>query len=235
VGPYGTITDSLAPRFVSTSMAAALLYKRRTGRGVYLDLAQVEAAAYTLAPWLLDYSVNGHIGNAHANRSDRAAPHGAFPCAGDDAWVAIAVGSDAEWRTLSELTGIDDPAYTALAGRIEHEAELEEKLGAWTRRYASLEVAEQLQARGLEAVPVQSFPEVFDDPQLAARGHLDRHTHPVLGACDYERNGFRLSDAPGGYRAAAPTLGQHSDEILADLLGYSAPEIEALRSSGGVE
>jgi benzylsuccinate CoA-transferase BbsF subunit len=235
VGPYGTITDSLAPRFVSTAMAAALLYKRRTGRGVYLDLAQVEAAAYTLAPWLLDYAANGHIGAAHANHAPGAAPHGAFPCAGNDEWVAIAVGSDAEWSALAELTGIDDPAYATLEGRLAHEDELEAKLGAWTRRQTSLEVAERLQARGLEAVPVQSFPEVFDDPQLAARGHLERHTHPFLGECHYERNGFRLSDAPGGYAGPAPTLGQHTDEILADFLGYSAAEIDALRGSGGVE
>jgi crotonobetainyl-CoA:carnitine CoA-transferase CaiB-like acyl-CoA transferase len=235
VGPYGTITDSLAPRFVSTAMAAALLYKRRTGRGVYLDLAQVEAAAYTLAPWLLDYAVNGHIGGGNANRSGSAAPHGAFPCAGDDAWVAIAIGSDAEWSTLAELTGITDPTYATLAGRRGREDELEARLGAWTRERTPLEVAELLQARGLEAVPVQSFPEVFDDPQLAARGHVERHTHPVLGVWDYERNGFRLSDAPSGYRGATPTLGQHSDEILADLLHCSAAEIEALRASGGVE
>jgi len=216
-------------------MSAALHYKRRTGRGVYLDLSQVEAAAYTLAPWLLDYAVNGHTGAARANRSESAAPHGAFPCAGDDAWVAIAVWSDAEWRTLADLTDIHDTRFAQVAGRLDAVDALEERLSAWTRTQPALVVAERLQAAGLEAVPVQSFPEVFDDPQLAARDHLDRHAHAALGACAYERNGFRLSDAPSGYVGPAPMLGEHSDLILGGFLGYSAAEIATLRGDGGVE
>ena len=235
VGPMATITDSIAPRFVAVSMAAALLYKRRTGRGVHLDLSQVEAAAYTLAPWILDYAVNGHIGQATGNRSERAVPHGAFPCRGDDAWVAIAVWSDAEWRVLAELCGIELQGCETLEGRRAVEDEIERRLAAWTAQHTPLEAAQALQARGIEAVPVQSFPEVFDDPQLAARQHFDVHLHPARGEFHYERNGFRLSDAPSGYAGPAPTLGQHTDEVLRELLGCSGAEIAALKESGGVE
>ena len=235
VGPMGTITDSLAPRFVATSMAAALLYKRRTARGIYLELSQVEAAAYTLAPWLLDYAVNGHIGQATANRSSRAVPHGAFPCQGDDAWVALAAWTDEEWHVLTQLMGIDAIGTETLEQRLEHASEIEAQVSLWTARHTPLEVAEILQARGLEAVPVQSLAEVFADPQLAARGHFDVHDHPVRGELWYERNGFRLGDAPSGYAGPAPTLGQHTDEILTDLLGCTASEIADLRASGGVE
>ena len=97
VGPYGTITDSLAPRFVASALAAGLLYRRRTGRGVHLDVAQVEAAVYSLSPWVLDYDVNGHVGSRQGNRSERAVPHGAFPCAGEDRWVAVAAWDDGQW------------------------------------------------------------------------------------------------------------------------------------------
>lgn len=235
VGPMGTITDSLAPRFVTTAMAAALHYRRRTGRGVYLDVSQVEAAAYTLAPWLLDYAVNGHIGDPDGNRSERAAPHGVFPCRGDDAWVAIAIWSDAEWQAFAALAGIDEPSYATLAGRQRDLDALEARVSAWTRDQTARAVCEQCQSRGLEAVPVLRFDEVFDDPQLAARGHFDRHVHPVRGAFSYERNGFRLSDARGGYPRATPTLGQHTDAVLAELLGCTATEIAAYRESGGVE
>ncbi len=234
-GPMGTITDSLAPRFVAVAMAAALLFRRRTGRGVHLDLSQVEAAVYTLAPWVLDYAVNGHIGEPTGNRSERAVPHGAFPCRGDDAWVAIAAWSDAEWRTLAEACELDVKDCETLVERRAMEDEIERQLSAWTSRRSSIEAAEVLQARGIEAIPVQSFPEVFDDPQLAARGHFDVHVHPMRDAFHYERNGFRLSDAPSGYAGAAPTLGQHTDEVLTEYLGCSNAEIAALKASGGVE
>jgi crotonobetainyl-CoA:carnitine CoA-transferase CaiB-like acyl-CoA transferase len=96
-------------------------------------------------------------------------------------------------------------------------------------------VAEVLQEHGIEAVPVQSFPDVFDDPQLTARGHFDVHVHPARGRFYYERNGFRLSDAKSGYSGPTPTLGQHTDEVLTDFLGCSEAEVAALKESGGVE
>src|SRR5207245_2652293 len=80
LGPYGTITDSLSPRFVATALAAGLLYRRRTGRGVYVDLSQVEAGAWTLSPWLLDWSEHGRITCRMGNRAPGAVPHGVFPC-----------------------------------------------------------------------------------------------------------------------------------------------------------
>jgi crotonobetainyl-CoA:carnitine CoA-transferase CaiB-like acyl-CoA transferase len=169
------------------------------------------------------------------NRCEHAAPHGAFPCAGDDAWVAIAIWTDEEWRAFAGISGVDDAAWTQLEGRLADQDRLEQHIGAWTRQHPALELAARLQAHGLEAVPVQSFPEVFDDPQLAARDHFDRHVHAALGECHYERNGFRLSDAASGYTGPAPTLGQHTDEILADVLGYSPAEIAALHDAGGVE
>src|SRR5690606_32754022 len=88
VGPFGTITDSLAPRFVATALAAGLLHQRATGQGCYIDLSQVEAGIWSLSPWLARYAATGEVVGRRGNRSDRAAPHGAFPCQGDDRWVA---------------------------------------------------------------------------------------------------------------------------------------------------
>src|ERR1700691_2160136 len=80
IGPYGTITDSLAPRFVATALAAGLLYKRRTGKGVYLDVSQAESAVYSLSPWIADFSANNNIRIRQGNRSSRFSPHGVYPC-----------------------------------------------------------------------------------------------------------------------------------------------------------
>jgi crotonobetainyl-CoA:carnitine CoA-transferase CaiB-like acyl-CoA transferase len=234
VGPHGTITDSLAPRFSATAIAAALHYKRRTGRGLHFDVSQVEAAAYTLAPWLLDYSVNGVIGEPLANRSPRTAPHGAFPAQGDDAWVAIATWTDEEWAQLASVIGVRDESLATVEARLARVDEVEKLVSDWTRTRAPLEIAERLQTVGIEAVPVQSLAETAADPQLAARGHFECHRHPVLGDFWYERNGFRLSAAPGGYPGASPTLAQHNHAVL-DLLGYGVAEIAELHASGGVE
>jgi crotonobetainyl-CoA:carnitine CoA-transferase CaiB-like acyl-CoA transferase len=234
VGPSGTITDSLAPRFSATAIAAALHYKRRTGKGLHFDVSQVEAAAYTLAPWLLDYSVNGVIGEPLANRSPRTAPHGAFPARGEDAWVAIATWTDGEWAKLAALIGVQDPTLAVLEARLARADEVESLVADWTRTRAPLEIAERLQTLGIEAVPVQNLGDTAADPQLAARAHFQLQAHPVLGDYWYEHNGFRLSDAPSAYTGPAPTLAQHNAAVL-DLIGYGAAEIAELQASGGVE
>jgi benzylsuccinate CoA-transferase BbsF subunit len=232
VGPFATITDSLAPRFAATALAAALLYRRRTGRGVYLDLSQVEAAAWSLSPWLAEYAVDGVIRARDGNRSDRAVPHGAFPCAGDDRWVAVAAWDDEQWRDLSALIGVDDPKLATLEGRLDRVEEVEAAVAEWTRRREAGDVADQLQALGIEAVPVADFADVFNDPQLAARGHFVEHEHPKMGRGSYEHSGFRLSHAPSGHKAASPILGQHTEHVLGDILGLSLADQEALAADG---
>ena len=234
IGPFATITDSLSPRYTAAALAAALLYRRRTGRGVYLDVSQVEAGLWSLSPWLLDCEMNGHVGQRRGNRSDRAAPHGVFPCAGDDRWVAIAVWDDDEWARLAGVLGVADSGWETAAGRLEDVGRLEKVVGAWTSERGPADVAEQLQAVGIEAVPVQDFADVHDDPQLAFRDHFLELEHPIMGPGDYERNGFRLSDAPSGYQHAGPTLGQHNDHVLGEILGLSDAERARYRDEGAL-
>ena len=239
MGPFGTITDSLSPRFSATAIAAGVLYRRRTGRGLHIDVSQVENALYALSPFLLDYAVNGNTIVRNGNRSPDAAPHGAFPCRAEgdvaDRWVAIAVWTDAEWAVLAELIGLDDPSLATARARLARVDDVEAKVGAWTRERTREEVAQQLQAAGIEAVPVLDFGDLNADPQLVHRGHFSVLEHPVLGACVYERNGFRLSDAASGYPHATPTLGQHTDSVLTELLGLASEEVNALREAGALD
>jgi crotonobetainyl-CoA:carnitine CoA-transferase CaiB-like acyl-CoA transferase len=244
VGPYATITDSLAPRYVATALAAGLHYRRRTGRGVYLDLSQVESGTWTLAPWLLEYADEGVVGTRDGNRSARAVPHGAFPCLDErdadgsavgDRWVAIACWTDDEWNRLAKVIGNEDADLATFDGRRARIADVESIVGDWTATRTRLEVAETLQAEGIEAVPVQDFGDVHADPQLAARDHFVALEHAFMGPGLYERNGFRVSDAPSGYDQAGPTLGQDTDWVLQDLLGLDDAEITRLRDAGAVE
>ena len=215
LGPYGTITDSLAPRFAAAALAAGLIYHRRTGRGVYLDLSQVECAAWSLSPWLLDYEVNGKLGIRNGNANDRAAVHGVFPCAGDDRWIAIAAWDADEAERLAKIAGDD--------------------IEAWSRSRPAHEAARTLQAAGIEAVPVADFGDVNEDAQLAHREHFVALTHPFLGDGDYERNGFRLSDAPSGFTRTSPTLGQDNAHVLGEILGLSDAEQQQLADEGALE
>jgi crotonobetainyl-CoA:carnitine CoA-transferase CaiB-like acyl-CoA transferase len=219
VGPFATITDSLAPRYVATALAAGLHYRRRTGRGVYLDVSQVETGIWSLAPWLLDYAVDGNIYLRDGNDHRDAVLHGAFPCADEnglgDRWVTIACWNEDELGRLRAITGDD--------------------VAAWTSTRVRIDVAEQLRAAGIEAVPVLDFGDLHDDPQLAHRRHFEQHRHAYLGDGLYERNGFRLAAARGGYDQAGPTLGQDNQWVLGDLLGLSADEIATLQASGAVE
>ncbi len=238
VGPFGTITDSLAPRFVSTALAAGLLYRRRTGRGVYLDVAQVEAAAYSLSPWILDFDANGHTGIRQGNRSARFVPHGAFPCTGTDRWVAIACHDDDDWRQLATIIGLDAPSTARLStfeARSAAVDEIEALVAGYTASRDAAEVAATLQAAGIEAVPVADLADAWADPQLHHRGHFVTLNHPCMGECGYERNGFRFSDAPAGYQRTSPTLGEHNDFVLGEVLGLGTAERARLLEAGVLE
>ncbi len=186
---------------------------------MYLDVSQVETGIWSLAPWLLDYAVDDVIRLRDGNNHPDATLHGAFRCADEhgvgDRWITIACWTDEELARLHDITGPDVAAYTSTRTRAE--------------------VAQQLQAAAIEGVPIADFGDLHDDPQLAHRGHFEPLHHPFLGDGLYERNGFRLSAAVGGYDRAGPTLGQDSDWVLTDLLGLTLDEIATLRTSGAVE
>lgn len=232
VGPFGTITDSLAPRFVAAALAAALWRRERTGHGAYVDVSQVETASYALAPWLVRYQTDGVIDGRIGNRSRLTAPHGVFPCVDEDGitdrWIALATWNDDEWARLAEVMGLDDPTLRTAAARLERVDEVEGIVAAFTRPHSRVELATRLQGLGIEAVPVADFADLHADPQLSHRGHFVPLTHPYMGACLYERNGFRLSDAASGYERSGPTLGQDQDWVLGELLGLSPQTRAAL-------
>jgi crotonobetainyl-CoA:carnitine CoA-transferase CaiB-like acyl-CoA transferase len=234
VGPMGTITDSLAPSFVAAAVAAALLRRRRIGEGADLDLSQVEAAIWTLSPWIADWTANGEYAERNGNRHPRACPHGVFPAAGDDRWVALACWDDADWARLRKATGIAGAGLDTLPDRQERIDEVERAVAGWTRERSPVDAAEALQKAGVDAYPVNDWADLHDDPQLAVRRHFVPLEHPVMGEHVYEQSGFRLAATPGGVRTPGPTLGQHNAEVLGGLLGMTGDEIADLDGSGAL-
>jgi len=240
LGPYGTITDSLSPRFVALLVASALLHRRRTGEGQCIDLSQVEGGIVCLSENIATFSGAGEILGRLGNRSRSAAPHGVFRCArrgeDDDRWIAIAVHSDDEWQRLRRAMG--DPAwaadarYATTAARLAHVDDLEPPLESWTRTRAAEELMQSLQAAGIDAGVVQNFEDLNRDPQLAHRRHFRPVKHPVVGEHLCEMMGLRFSATPGDIRSPAPCLGEHTEKVMRELLCMSESEYRELEAAG---
>jgi len=231
-GPFATITDSLSPRYVAVAIAAALWRHRRSGEGASIDLSQIETAVYSLSEIVVRYSANGEIAARRGNRDEWTAPHGVYPCRGEDRWIAIATHGDEDWRALVGVLGSPewarDPRFASVASRLAHEDVLDEALADATRAHERYALMHALQAAGVEAGVVQDFDDLLADPQLAYRGHWVPLTHVHLGTLQFDRSGFRLSGGSGALTRPGPNLGEHNREILRDVLGLDDAEIARL-------
>ncbi len=231
IGPYATITDSLAPRFIAGAIAAALEERERTGIGRVLDVSQVEVGVYALSEAIASASACGSSPARLGNASRDYAPHGIYPCAGTDRWIALAVRDASAWSCLTAILG--DPAWCRNerfadgAARLANVALLDRHLAEWTRTQEAAPLAERLQAMGIEAAVVATCADLLADPVLAHRGHFQRLPHAALGEIAVERTGFRLAHRPAGFTHGGPLLGEHSSAILTRL-GLAETDIERL-------
>lgn len=232
--PYGAYSDFVAPRLLTSALIAALDYKRRTGKGQYIDMSQYEAALHNLAPALIDYFATGKMLGPRGNQSHRYAPHGAYRCADEGAeerWIAIAVANDDEWNSMRQVFGIvdNDARFSTQLLRIEHRAELDDLVGGLTRNHQSNDLTAKLQAAGVAAYPVQNCVDLHQDENLEAFDFWHWLEHKQMGPSSYEGLSHRMSRTPGELRSAAPVLGQHNDEVFRGMLGLMAEEIEQLQ------
>jgi crotonobetainyl-CoA:carnitine CoA-transferase CaiB-like acyl-CoA transferase len=233
---YGPYIDYVAVGYGVIAILAALERRRRTGEGCVIDLSQYEAGLQFLAPALLEHAANGTMPRRDANHDRVAVPHGVYPTAGHDRWVALSLWSDAEWLRFRDVLGDPDWARdTGLAnasGRRAREAELDKRIAEWTRTRERDEIVAELRARGLRAAPVESIGELFDDPQLAHRGVWRRAAHPGLGEVGLMAPPFALSATPARADRAGPLLGQDNEAVFKGLLGLSAGDYASLAADG---
>jgi crotonobetainyl-CoA:carnitine CoA-transferase CaiB-like acyl-CoA transferase len=237
-GPFSAYTDYIAPRFGATALMAALIHRKLTGEGQYIDQAQAESALHFLTLPLIDTQANGRKYSPVANDDLYHAPHGIYPAAGDDRWVAIACRTDAQWEALcgamerAELAR--DARYDSFALRRENREELDRIIGEWTRGLEPHATESKLQGLGIAAHTVQNTYDSYNDPQLAHRGHFVQVPHPTMGMTYVENSRFKLSRTPARVERAAPTLGQHNDYVLQKILGYSDERISELVVEGAL-
>jgi len=236
--PVGTgepYTDTLVVWTAGTALMAALDYRRRTGQGMHIDLSQFEIVAHVLAPGLLHEQFTGARHARMGNASLARAPEGVFPCAGDDRWCAISVENDAQWRALAGVIGLAASPSDGqdLAWRRAHNEALERAIADWTCTREVEQVENALFAARVPAHRVATGKDIMEDAQLAARGHWVKRDHPSMGEHLYEMPPFRL-DEHAIHVGRSPRIGEHTDEVLANVLGLGKEEIEAARAKGAL-
>ena len=232
VGSNSPLPDHMASKHVVIAALAALDFRRRTGKGQFIDMAQTEVAVSLIGEHYLDYTYNKRVSKPVGNRSTYAAPHGCYPCKGIDEWCAISVFTDEEWHSFCQAIGnpewTKEAKFSNLQKRLKNVDELDEHIKQWTSTLDAYVVMETLQAAGVAAGVVQRAPDTLADPQLKWLGSIVEIDHSVAGPRLYPNVPFKMSGASSFQSAPPPLLGQHTEEICRDLLKMSDEQIKKL-------
>lgn len=228
------LTDVLTGLYASNAVLAALAWRERSGEGQYIDLALLDVQVACLANQAMNYLATGHsprrLGNAHPN----IVPYQDFPTA--DGYMILAIGNDGQFARFCTEAGCAELAadvrFATNAARVEHRATLIPLLKKRTVERSTAAWVAALEALAVPCGPINSLAEVFADPQVLARGLKESLPHTRAGSVDLVASPIRMSATPAQNRMAPPALGEHSDEVLAQVLGLDAAVIAALRAQG---
>jgi crotonobetainyl-CoA:carnitine CoA-transferase CaiB-like acyl-CoA transferase len=255
--------DLIASKMCFIALLASLDYRRRTGKGQLIDLSQIEVAAGLIGEVYLDVSLNQRLEPPIGNRSLYAAPHGCYKCKGlvnyepgyphmggtdirvpqeptEDCWIAISVFSEEEWEGFCRAIGspqwTKSPKFATLSQRLENVEELDRLVEEWTRQRDPFEAMAILQQAEVPAGVVEcAEDQVSRDKQLKHRGFIIELDHPAAGKHLYLGQPINLSRTPALPSTYAPLLGEHTNEILHEILGMSTEEITRLREEKTIE
>jgi crotonobetainyl-CoA:carnitine CoA-transferase CaiB-like acyl-CoA transferase len=225
------------------AMLSALFHRERTGEGQWVDASQAEVGLLISGTTILDWSANGRVWSRYGNRSPYkpAAPHGAYPSAGVDRWLAIACFTDAEWHGLTHVAGhpewASDTRFKDLAGRLRHQDALDTLVGGWTKSRDGYETMLALQRAGVPAGVCQNAGDRCDnDPQLKALQWLTEVTGTKIGRWPLAEVPIKMSESPayigGRIDRGAPCYGEDNEYVYGELLGMSSGEIKTLADEG---
>ena len=231
-------TDYTAGEHTVAAVMLALMHRLNTGQGQFIDVSQTQTCSATIPEALLDWTVNGRVPDRIGNEDPAMSPHGCYPCAGDDRWIAIAVDSDEAWLALCRVMGRADWAaddrYSDALGRIRYRAELDQMLGFETRGHDNHELMARLQAEGIAAGAVVDSEDLMFNEHLKERRFyevVEHHEATGMPPLPYAGRPWKLSDTPAVPPQPAPIMGQHNRDILAGLLGRTDHEIAALEEA----
>jgi crotonobetainyl-CoA:carnitine CoA-transferase CaiB-like acyl-CoA transferase len=208
--------DAVGGLNACSAMLIALLHRKRSGEGQFIDLSQVQCMLPFTAAWAIEQSATGKVTPRAGNRHPLYAPHGVFPSAGEDKWVFVAATDEAMRATLAKV--VDGAGDDAVA--------------TWTRQRSANEAMETLQRAGVVAGAVRHPVELIDDPHLAARGFWQWMERAYVGRHPQPSPAYREAGAPVAVTTPAATLGQYNEAVLSGVLGLPPAEIERLTRAG---
>ncbi len=235
---YGfSLTDHLSGLAGALAALEGLAHRERTGEGIEVDLSQYELGLGLMAPALIDYLANGTnpepVGNRHPFGMD--APHGIYPCAGEDRWIALAVRGDDEWRRISAIAGIADERFRSHELRIQNQDALDAAIAAWTASEDANSLAERLQEQGIAAGPVQNARDLAErDPQLAARGFFGSAVTGNWGQHGIDQFPARFNGERPPRYAGVHAIGEDTFDVMTGLLGYGDDEMAEMLGNGAL-
>ena len=222
--------------WAATALLAALQRRELTGEGAFLDISAREGVAAFIPDVLLDYILTARVAGRSGNGDTVMAPHNCYPSKGEDRWVSIAVGSDAEWTALCQTMGnpawAEDARFATVLARWQHQDELDRLIGTWTVDLTAAEVTERLQAAGVASAPSYNSRELHESEHLSQRDFWVTVDHPFDGKQTKAGLPWRYSRTPTSITEPSPWMGQHTEEVLRDLLGLSGDEISRLVDEG---
>jgi benzylsuccinate CoA-transferase BbsF subunit len=234
-GTYGPWTDGVAPRFIVTSVLAALHRKSRTGEGCYIDVAQAEAGIQFMMPAYYEYAANGSVPTRRGRAgSPLRCPQGVYPCAGEDRWIVIDASADAQWSRLAQVIGggLIDTKYDTLLARLRNRDAIDALISHWTKTLDAHDCEVKLQGAGVPAHIVSRAGDLARDPHLRHVNHLRRIEDPEFGEAEIEGPRSLFHGTPLPETRRGPRIGEHSAEILRELCGMNDREIAELKETG---
>jgi crotonobetainyl-CoA:carnitine CoA-transferase CaiB-like acyl-CoA transferase len=228
------ITDLMTGIFACNAILAALFGRERTGEGQRIDMALLDTQVATLSYVASNYLVSGEAPKRYGNAHPNIVPYQSFKAS--DNYIAFAAGNDAQWKKFCEaIEGeewLKDERFAENTGRVKNREELIPLLNALFATRPAEEWIDLCEKIGIPAAPINSIPEVFAHPQVEARQRVLHAEHPTAGSIPLVASPMNISPAATSIRYAPPELGEHSEEILREVLGYDGARIEVLKQNG---
>jgi len=235
---FGTYADVVTGHVAALSILAAIVQREETGQGCFIDTAMSEAVVSVAPEPALRASLLGEATVRRGNEEEEYAPHGCFPCAGRDRWIAIATFDDREWGQVADALGLaryrDDPRFASRSARWTNRRDLDEIIGEATRSRQAEDLAAVLVEAGVAATPVRTAEDVLADEQLLTDGFIEAIVQSELGEAWLPKLPWRIQTDEGARRpiGPAPDFGEGTDELLNGILGLTDASLDDLRSRG---
>ncbi len=224
--------DESAGMTAAFIMVTALHQRNKTGKGMFIDMAQVETAIPQFGEIILDYTFNGRIQSTIGNRDAYGAVQGVYRCLGNDKWIAITIRTDDEWNAFCQVLGnpdwTNDEKFSGSLSRLHHHNELDKYIEEWTSKHGHFDVMFMLQKVGVAAGPVEHPDDAYIDPQMKDREFFEEVTHPECGTHNYPGLAWKMAKTPNKIRRAAPRLGEDNEYIYKQIIGVSDEEYSEL-------